>query len=393
MVTFNYCHMRLSVMYKIDKKNKRTEKIPEVSFEKLKIKEKEDIQEWIANDPSILEYDSELLIIQKEFDGFENTNRRLDLLALDSNGNLVIIENKRDDTGADVTWQAINYASFCSTLTKQDVISIYRDYLEKYNEEHCTEEEVNQKINDFLDNKVTVYPSDTQRIILVAHNFRKEVLSAAQWLNSNGLDITCIRFTPYQFNDALLLDVDRILPQEEIKDYTLKIAAKAADKKSQEIEYGKTIERNLKFWQFFSSKFNAKGTVFENINSWDTTKDSWKNASARFGKGLAYNLVITKNAARVELSISSSDKEYNKKVYDFYIAHKDEIKNRLHKYKPIWQRLDSKISSRIAIVNSNVNPSDEKSWDNVSAFFISTLADFVPVMSDEKYKKEISKIK
>lgn len=74
-------------MYKIDKKNKRTEKIPEVSFEKLKIKEKEDIQEWIANDPSILEYDSELLIIQKEFDGFENTNRRLDLLALDSNGN------------------------------------------------------------------------------------------------------------------------------------------------------------------------------------------------------------------------------------------------------------------------------------------------------------------
>ncbi len=341
-----------------------------MSFEKLKIQEKEDIQEWIANDPSILEYDSELLIIQKEFDGFENTNRRLDLLALDSNGNLVIIENKRDDTGADVTWQAINYASFCSTLTKQDVISIYRDYLEKYNEEHCTEEEVNQKINDFLDNKVTVYPSDTQRIILVAHNFRKEVLSASQWLNSNGLDITCIRFTPYQFNDALLLDVDRILPQEEIKDYTLKIAAKAADKKSQEIEYGKTIERNLKFWQFFSSKFNAKGTVFENINSWDTTKDSWKNASVRFGKGLAYNLVITKNAARVELSISSSDKEYNKKVYDFYIAHKDEIKNRLHKYKPIWQRLDSKISSRIAIVNSNVNPSDEKSWDNVSAFFI-----------------------
>lgn len=380
-------------MYKIDKKNKRTEKIPEVSFEKLKIKEKEDIQEWIANDPSILEYDSELLIIQKEFDGFENTNRRLDLLALDSNGNLVIIENKRDDTGADVTWQAINYASFCSTLTKQDVISIYGDYLVKCKKAPCTEEEVNQKINDFLDNKVTVYPSDTQRIILVAHNFRKEVLSAAQWLNSNGLDITCIRFTPYQFNDVLLLDVDRILPQEEIKDYTLKIAAKAADKKSQEIEYGKTIERNLKFWQFFSSKFNAKGTVFENINSWDTTKDSWKNASARFGKGLAYSFVITKNAARVELYIGSSDKEYNKKVFDFYDSHKDEIENRLHKYKPIWQRLDSKISSRITIVNINVNPSDEKSWNDVSAFFISTLADFVSVMSDEKYKKEISKIK
>ena len=106
-------------MYKINRDSKQTEKIQEVTFESLGITERYDIQEWVAKDPSILEYDSELLIIQKEFDGFEDTNRRLDLLALDSNGNLVIIENKRDDTGTDVTWQAINYASFCSTLTKQ----------------------------------------------------------------------------------------------------------------------------------------------------------------------------------------------------------------------------------------------------------------------------------
>lgn len=76
-------------MYKINKDSKQTEKIQEVSFESLGITERYDIQEWVAKNPSILEYDSELLIIQKEFDGFEDTNRRLDLLALDSNGNLV----------------------------------------------------------------------------------------------------------------------------------------------------------------------------------------------------------------------------------------------------------------------------------------------------------------
>lgn len=56
----------------------------------------------IAKAPSCL--DEELLIIQKEFDGFDGTNERLDLLALDRSGALVIIENKLDDTGRDVTW-------------------------------------------------------------------------------------------------------------------------------------------------------------------------------------------------------------------------------------------------------------------------------------------------
>lgn len=53
------------------------------------------MQEWIANNPESL--DEELLIIQKEFDGFNDTNERLDLLALDKQGNLVVIENKLDD--------------------------------------------------------------------------------------------------------------------------------------------------------------------------------------------------------------------------------------------------------------------------------------------------------
>lgn len=43
-----------------------------------------------SKEPSSL--GEELLIIQKEFDGFADTRERLDLLAIDKNGNLVIIE-------------------------------------------------------------------------------------------------------------------------------------------------------------------------------------------------------------------------------------------------------------------------------------------------------------
>jgi len=50
-------------------------------------------------------------------------------LALDKRGNLVIIENKLDDTGRDVTWQALKYASYCSTLSTLQIKEIYQQYL------------------------------------------------------------------------------------------------------------------------------------------------------------------------------------------------------------------------------------------------------------------------
>src|SRR5690606_7082582 len=88
---------------------------------------KDDLQEWIANFPTALGED--LLIIQKEFDGFTDTYERLDLLALDKNGQLVIIENKLDDSGRNVTWQAIKYAAYCSTLTTTEIVEIYQRFL------------------------------------------------------------------------------------------------------------------------------------------------------------------------------------------------------------------------------------------------------------------------
>jgi len=92
-------------MFLINKQLNRIEKIQPTTFKKLGFKEREHLQEWICNNPSCL--NEELLIIQKEFSGFYDTSERLDLLAVDKQGNLVIIENKLDDTGRDVTWQVL----------------------------------------------------------------------------------------------------------------------------------------------------------------------------------------------------------------------------------------------------------------------------------------------
>lgn len=114
-------------MYIVDSDNNKLIPAQSTSFKDQNIKERQHLQEWIAKNPEVL--GEKLLIIQKEFDGFSDTRERLDLLALDDQGNVVVIENKLDDSGRDVTWQAIKYASYCSSLSKEEIIEIYAKYL------------------------------------------------------------------------------------------------------------------------------------------------------------------------------------------------------------------------------------------------------------------------
>jgi RecB family endonuclease NucS len=116
-------------MFLIDTQNKKAISLAKSTFSELKLSERYDLQEWIVGNPRIL--GENLLIIQKEFDGFSDTNERLDLLALDESGKLVIIENKLDDSGKDVVWQALKYVSYCATLTKSEICEIYHAILEQ----------------------------------------------------------------------------------------------------------------------------------------------------------------------------------------------------------------------------------------------------------------------
>ncbi len=106
-------------MFHVDRSAKRMIKLQTRRFSDLGLRERVDLQEWLEGTPEALGED--LLIIQKEFDGFADTRERLDLLALDKAGKLVS-SNKLDDTGRDVVWQAIKYAAYCSNLNKTEIV-------------------------------------------------------------------------------------------------------------------------------------------------------------------------------------------------------------------------------------------------------------------------------
>ena len=62
-------------MYLIDKKTNRIAQVSKATFKEADFSERKNLQEWLANEPGALGED--LLIIQKEFDGFDDTSERL----------------------------------------------------------------------------------------------------------------------------------------------------------------------------------------------------------------------------------------------------------------------------------------------------------------------------
>src|SRR5258707_3219376 len=86
------------------------------------------IQNWIAEKPQLLGLD--LLIIGREV--VIADRGRIDLLAIDEDGNLSILELKRDRTPREIIAQVLDYASWVVTLSTRQVHEIAFRFLKKH---------------------------------------------------------------------------------------------------------------------------------------------------------------------------------------------------------------------------------------------------------------------
>lgn len=348
-------------MFIIDKNSNRISRIEQRSFSELGFKERDHLQEWIANNTESL--GEELLIIQKEFNGFNDTNERLDLLALDKQGNLVIIENKLDDSGRDVTWQVLKYASYCSSLTKDQIKNIYQDYLNKIS----TDENAEEKLKDFFEiddyEELVLNKGLTQRIIMVAANFRKEVTSTVLWLMNYKLKIECFKVTPYQLEDQLFLNFEQIIPMKDAEEYVISMAEKnQADINIQEESKSRYTTR-ITFWKELLPRINEKTELFKNISP---SKDNWIAAGTGISS-VSYNFAISRNYARVEVYLQRPIKEENKFIFDELEKYKEVIEAKIGD-KLIWERLNDKKASRIKYQKNDVNIYNENDWPTMIDF-------------------------
>ncbi|WP_163937572.1 DUF4268 domain-containing protein [Paraferrimonas sp. SM1919] len=349
-------------MYKINKSDNRISRIQTMSFSELGFREREHLQEWLANAPEAL--DNDLLIIQKEFDGFKDTRERLDLLALDKSGNLVVIENKLDDTGRDVMWQALKYASYCSSLTKTQIIDIYQSYLDRYEGGGNAKAKLSEFFEVELD-EVVLNSGVKQRIMFVAANFRKEVTSTALWLLSHGIQIQCFKVTPYAMGEELLLNVEQIIPTPEAEELMISMNAKEAEEKSSEKEQKNRHKLRLEFWQQCLEALGESTTeLFNNISP---SKDHWLSAGSGV-RSCPFSLIFGSRFARVEFYMSKSSSEENKQIFDYLYEHKAEIEQRFGSELE-WQRLEDKKACRVQF-QQEFDGYNKDNWPEIIAWLV-----------------------
>lgn len=372
-------------MFLIDKKNNKIEKISERSFSELGFKERSHLQEWLAQNPEAL--GEELLIIQKEFDGFNDTRERLDLLAIDKQGDLVIIENKLDDSGRDVTWQVLKYASYCASLSKTQIINVYQDYLTKIGSTLKAEE----SISDFFENteieEISLNKGLTQRVMMVAGNFRKEVTSTALWLLNYKLRIQCFKVTPFSLGEQLFMNIEQIIPLKEAVEYSINMADKIQDDISSQEELKTRHFIRLEFWGKILQNLNSKFNLFQNISP---SKYNWIGAGSGM-RGVAYNFSVSKNYGRCEIYIDRGDKEENKLIFDSLYTDKSELETKFGG-SLTWERLDDKRASRIKYENSNLNVFQKEDWTEMIDFMSDGMIRLESAFKD-KIKKINNKIK
>ncbi len=149
------------------------------TFSNAGIKERNDLQKLLKQQIEIIAPDT--LVIAEEFGNWEDSRRRIDLLAIDKDANLVVIELKRTEDAGHMELQALRYAAMVSLLTFDEAVQTYEKYLASIGQEL----DARTQLLEFLDWEAPdteEFPADV-RLVLAAADFSKEITTTALWLN------------------------------------------------------------------------------------------------------------------------------------------------------------------------------------------------------------------
>jgi hypothetical protein len=196
--------------------------IEPTTFSEAGMKERAGIQQLLKQQIEVIAPDT--LIISEEFGEWEDSRRRIDLLALDKEANLVVIELKRTEDGGHMELQALRYAAMVSAMTFDDAVQAFETYLANAEQEL----DARTRILEFLEWEepdTHEFPTDV-RLILAAAEFSKEITTTVLWLNDHSLDVKCVRLRPYNDGGRLLIDVQQVIPLPEAETYQVKIRGK-----------------------------------------------------------------------------------------------------------------------------------------------------------------------
>lgn len=186
--------------------NNKPEKVSATKLKNEHILEKH-LEDWIESSTDIL--GESLLIIGRQII-IPEVKDRLDLLALDPNGNAVIIELKRGKMSDPIDMQALRYASYISKWEFTDFENHAKSYLANGEEFNFNEYFENFCMQSGIDEIPDI--NSKQRIIIAGSEVKDKLGSVALWLYEHNIDIKIIEIDTFKEGDTLLIQPRTIIP-------------------------------------------------------------------------------------------------------------------------------------------------------------------------------------
>jgi hypothetical protein len=199
-----------------------------VSFKDWGMKES-DVENFVTeNISAVMGEDTGLLIVGEQV--VDEAGKKNDLVALDSDGSLVLIEIKRDKADMEsrheqLEFQAIRYCASLATITTIDQLvdvmasKYFAAHDAGYKGDRPIEERAKEKIEDFLQGNGSLDDfNEKQRIVLISSGYDDSTKSACAWLVKSGVDITLVQLQPVEVDGDMQIDVKQIMPPDSLED-------------------------------------------------------------------------------------------------------------------------------------------------------------------------------
>ena len=170
------------------------------------------LEKWLESNPDGILEDGRILItgrqVRTDLGGF------IDLLGIDREGNVVVVELKRDRTPRDVIAQALEYAAFGARLDVDALEGILRVY------EGDESLNLAERHRDYFgtDPSEAVAFNKDQHIVVVGQKVTPAIRQTALFLGSKGIEVTCIEFTFFEAaGGGRLLSQEIVVGREQAK--------------------------------------------------------------------------------------------------------------------------------------------------------------------------------
>ena len=159
------------------------------------------LEQWVVDNPAIL--GEGVMIVTRQYakwssDDGDLARERLDILALDTSGQLVVVELKRGNDSR-IHLQAITYAALVAGFDKQALADAHAEYLATLGVAASRDDALNQlndHVSDDWDDEILKAP----RIVLIAEAYAAQTLTTAAWLSEIAPKLTLEMHTANLFH-------------------------------------------------------------------------------------------------------------------------------------------------------------------------------------------------